>query len=114
MFIKLNGKEYELKFTYRAIRNLEKYYGRGISKISAEIDMESIDALTVFIWAMLKRENDWQSKTVDDVAEALDNAIESGELELSKIGDVLNNAVNESMVVKQMGKSGNGKKGKGK
>lgn len=114
MFIKLNGKEYELKFTYRTIRYLENYYGMGISAIFKKLDMESIDALTTFIWAMLKREEDWKNKTVDDVAEALENEIEAEELNLFKLAETLEAVISSSTILKQMGNADKktGKKGK--
>jgi hypothetical protein len=117
MFIKLDGKEYEMKFTYRTIRYLENYYGMGISSIFQKLDMESVDALTTFIWAMLKHHEDWKTKTVDDVAESMDNAIESEELNLLELTKTLEAVISNSMILKQMGKNaekkpGNAKKGK--
>ena len=117
MFIKLNGKEYELKFTYRTIRYLENHYGVGISSLFEKLDMGSIDVLNTFLWAMLKREKDWLNKTVDDVADAIDNAIESEELSLVELGEKIGDAIRNSTILKSVDvnqgtKKVNGKKGK--
>lgn len=111
MFIKLDGKEYELKFTYRTIRYLENHYSMGISSIFQKLDMESIDALTVFIWAMLKHDDEWKHRTVDDVADAIDIAIEAEELTMLDITETLEKTISNSTILKQMGKQAEKKTG---
>lgn len=105
MFIKLNGKEYQMKFTYRTILYLENHYQMGISSIFQKLDMNSIDAITTFVWAMLKHETDWKNKNVDDVADALDSAIEAEEITLFDLAETLEKTINSSVILKQMGKT---------
>lgn len=114
MFLKLNGKEYELKFTYRTIRYLEDYYGMGIGSIFEKLDMNSVRALTVYAWAMLKHNDEWKNKTVEDVEDTLDKEIEEEALSITEIGDILGDVINNSTIVKSMGNAQTGKKGNGK
>jgi hypothetical protein len=108
--LKLNGKEYEVKFTYMAILKLEQHYGKGIGKIFKEIDMENLNTLNTFLWACLKRHSDFNKAGVDDIALLLDEAFEDEELTLDELGKAIEEAVNNSVLVKGKGKQGNGKK----
>jgi hypothetical protein len=105
----LGGKEYELKFTYMAILTLEKVYDRGIGKIFKELDLENVGVLNTLVYACLKRHKAFATATVDDVALALDNAFEDGELTFEQLAKAIQDAVMNSVIVKQAGQ-GNEKK----
>lgn len=106
----LNGKEYELKFTYKAVLALEKVYNLGIGKIFKELDLENMGVLTTFVYACLKRHEDFKTATVDDVADLLDEAFENEEITFETLAGALQDAIENSVITKQ----GNGKKPKGK
>lgn len=98
--LKLNGKEYELKFTYMAILQLERHYGKGVGKIFTELDLENLGTLTVFVWACLKQYKEWNKKTVDDVAQAISDSLESEDITFEDLGNAIQQAVEQSVLVK--------------
>ncbi len=111
-FIKLNGKEYELKFTYKSLNALEKYYNKGVFKVFQEESLDKLETINVFLWACLKREKDFKNKTVDQFVDMLDEALESGELTLDALTKALEQAFNESTILKSAQAEAEGDTGK--
>lgn len=108
--LKLNGKEYEVKFTYMAVLALEKAFGMGIGKVFKDLDLENIGVMNTFVYACLKRHEDFKHATQDDIALALDEAFENEDITFEELAEAVKYAVENSVIAKQ----GNGKKTKGK
>lgn len=108
--LKINGKEYEIKFTYMAVLTLEKAFGMGIGKVFKDMDLENIGVLNTFVYACLKRHADFKTATQEDIAIALDEAFENEDITFEQLAEAIKDAVENSVIVKQ----GNGKKQKGK
>lgn len=99
-FITLGGKEYELKFTYKSLRAIERHYDKGVFKVFAEESMEKLETINVFLWACLKREKAFKSKSVDDVVDLLDESLDNGELTLNTLTKALETAFTQSTLLK--------------
>ena len=99
--LKINGKEYEVKFTYMAVLALEKAFGMGIGKVFKELDLENIGVLNTFVYACLKRHEDFKHATQDDVAIALDEAFENEDITFEDLAEAVKDAVENSVITKQ-------------
>lgn len=108
--LKLNGKAYEVKFTYKAVLTLEKTFGMGIGKVFKELDLENIGVLNTFVYACLKRHEEFKTATVEDITDLLEEAFENEDITFEELAEAIKYAVENSVIVKQ----GNGKKPKGK
>lgn len=65
----INGKEYALKYSNRALFNIEKKLNSPIFKIINDVEkMASIEVLSVFLWAGIGSEE----VTVEDVIDGME------------------------------------------
>lgn len=107
-FIKLNGEQYELKFSYLSLLAIEKHYKKGVFKVFHESDLNSLETITTFIWACLRKEKKFKNKTPDDIAVLIDDAIEVEDTTLEELADALKDGFENSTILKNAVKQDEG------
>lgn len=99
-FIKLDGEQYELKFTYLSLHAIEQHYKQGVFKVFREADLNSLDTINTFIWACLRKERKLKNKTPFDIAVMIDNSIENEETTLEELAQALEEGFQNSTILK--------------
>lgn len=111
-FIKLNGEQYELKFSYLSLLAIEKHYKKGVFKVFSETDLNNLETLTAFVWACLRKEKKFKNKDVDDIAVLIDDAIENEDITLESLAQAIEEAFNDSVILKNAIEKGKQEGGK--
>lgn len=97
MDLRLCGKTYKLKFGHLAIRTIEKHYGMGINQVFKDKDMESVETLSVFLYASMKKLN--KAITIDEVDELIDDAIDNDEITYEELANAIKEVTENSKIV---------------
>ncbi|MCP8970573.1 tail assembly chaperone [Ectobacillus ponti] len=98
-FIVLNQKQYELKFTYKSLLSLEKYFKKPIADVfQSGLDLENLNAV---LWACLQRESDFRGTTIVDIETLLDTELEAT-LDFDVLNAAITQALDESVILKKM------------
>lgn len=99
--IKLNGKEYGMNFGFKALRSLEKHFGKPVAKLfDNELKSESLEIIAVMYWASLQK-NGGKKLTIDDVEDMLDSTLESGENDFEALQAKLDETIRSSRMFKE-------------
>lgn len=99
--IKLNGKEYELQFKNRELRQLEERTGKSMeSFFGEEMASGKIGPMYTLLLIMLKRHDDFKHVDEDDFMDVLDDEMEK-DLTFEHLGEALQKAVEASVFMKQ-------------
>lgn len=97
----LNGKEYQLNFKNRELKQLEERTGKSMeSFFSEEMASGKIGPMYTLLLLMLKRHDDFEHMTEDDFMDVLDDAMDDG-LSFEDLGNALQQAVEGSVFMKQ-------------
>lgn len=100
MIIKFQGKNIELKMTYKSIYLLEIAFEESYSSFIQE-QTQFNQSLYTF-WAMLQNEPEYYGMPVDEVAMLLQDSLERYEFTLDEYFDKVNRSYQNSIIVKQL------------
>jgi hypothetical protein len=103
LYIKLDGKERELKFTYKTLKTLEDRYDIDLNEIIDKLNSGvRIETINTFIWAMLKNKNGWLEASIEDIEDAIDEAIENEEFGIDDLAEYLRDTLVNSVLLKNL------------
>lgn len=103
MIIRFQGKDLNLRLTYKSIHFLELAFDQDYASFIAE-QTPFNQSLYIF-WAMLQNEADYEGVSVLDVAELLQDSLDSYEFTLEEYFDKVNSSYASSILVKQLFKN---------
>lgn len=99
-YITLDGKEYELHFKNRELRELEERTGMGMQEFFTQLDGGKITPMYTLLFVMLKRHDEFKPLTEDGFMDLLDDEMEK-ELDFEQLGEILKDVVENSVFMKQ-------------
>ena len=98
--ITFQGKNIELKMTYKSIHLLEVAFDQAYIEFIAE--QTNFNQSLYIFWAMLQNEPEYYGMTVGDVADLLQDSLEKYEFTLQEYFLKVDDAYTKSIVVKQL------------
>lgn len=94
----INGKEYELKITYKAVKLLNGQFEGGSYELIGKSLSGDLDAFPKIVHAALLHTNENFSKKAVD--EAIEDAVDNGKLSLEDVTKICNEVVTDSFFYK--------------
>lgn len=94
----INGKEHELKLTYKGVKKLNGLYEGGTFEVLGKAMMGDLDTFPHIVQAALMHTDEYY--TLDAVEHAIDEAMESESLDLDGIMRLSNEVVTQSFFYK--------------
>lgn len=103
-FLDFKGKQYEIKFTYKALRRIEAHFEEPVVNIfSGMAGVTDLEILPVLLWATIGiKEEEFRNWSVGHFEEYIEEAIEEGELNFRQSSNIMMAALQESTIVQQM------------
>lgn len=102
-FITLYEKQYEIRFTYKALRRIEAHYDRPVVEIfSGMSGTTDLELLPVMLWATLFKEPEFSGYTVSKFEDLIEEEIEAGTFNYREVNAAFAEAMQESTIVRQM------------
>lgn len=95
---KINGKEHELKLTYKAVKRLNAQFEGGPLEVLGKAVAGDFNAFPHIVHAGLLHTG--EEYTLDAVEEAIERAVENEELDLREIMRISNDVVTDSFFYK--------------
>lgn len=92
MFLKIENKEYEIKFTFNKIADMESKSGKGIAELLKE-DAIGFSTIRLLLWSALHKE--LGNITLENAGEISQNLINEG-LSFSDLAEIFVKALMES------------------
>jgi hypothetical protein len=95
--ITINGKQYELKFTYKSIMLIEAAWNEPYYKV---LQGNRFENLYKMLWACLRNHEDFATITPFDCVDMIDKLVE--ESSLFDLAELIETAVYESNLVREL------------
>lgn len=100
MLIKFQGKNVDLRMTYKSIHFLELAFGKAYIDFIAE--QTPFNQSLYLFWAMLQNYPEYEGKDVLEVSELLQTSLDSYEFTLTEYFDKVNKSYQSSLIIKQL------------
>lgn len=100
MIIKFQGKNRELRLTYKSIHFLELAFGKAYIEFISE--QTPFNQSLYLFWAMMQNDSEFSGKDVLEMAELLQQSLDSYEFTLTEYFDKVNQSYQSSTLVKQL------------
>jgi hypothetical protein len=100
MFVKLQDKEYKVKFDFNSIADLEERMDKGIGEILKEKNV-GFHVVRMLYWAGLRQNFELRNMSCESVGVWLQQRIESGE----KFADLMQDVTKELIASGVLGKA---------
>lgn len=100
MIIKFQGKNRELKLTYKSIHFLELAFGQSYAEFILE--QTPFNQSLYLFWAMMQNDPEFSGKDVLEISELLQQSLDNYEFTLTEYFEKVNKSYQQSVIVKQL------------
>lgn len=100
MLIKFQGKNRELRMTYKSIHFLELAFGESYIEFVAK--QTPFNQSLYLFWAMLQNDPEFEGKDVLAISELLQNSLDAYEFTLTEYFAKVNSSYQSSLIIKQL------------
>lgn len=100
MIIKFQGKNRELKLTYKSIHFLELAFGQSYVEFIGE--QTPFNQSLYLFWAMMQNDPEFSGMDVLEISDMLQESLDSYEFTLPEYFDKVNKSYQASVIVKQL------------
>lgn len=100
MLIKFQGKNRELRMTYKSIHFLELAFGESYIEFIA--GQTPFNQSLYLFWAMLQNDSDFEGKDVLEMSELLQESLDNYEFTLTEYFEKVNESYQSSLIIKQL------------